>query len=76
MIQYKEWIEDGLSIRKREDSYDVFTIPTQHFTIDSLEELTPERFALEVERQKELHRTQTEMFNIAFGDYFTKDIID
>ena len=28
MIELKEWIEDGIDIRKTKDGYVVFTIPT------------------------------------------------
>ena len=33
MIELKEWIDDGITIRKTNDGYVVFTIPTQHFEI-------------------------------------------
>jgi len=42
MIQLKEWIEDGITIRKTNNGYQVFTIPTQHFDIKELDELTAE----------------------------------
>jgi hypothetical protein len=46
------WIEDGIRIdRRREGGYKVFTIPTQHFDIKTLDELTSERFELEVYNQ-------------------------
>ncbi len=44
MIELKEWIEDGITIRKTNNGYQIFTIPTQHFDINDLSELTPERF--------------------------------
>lgn len=48
------WIEDGITIRKeREGGYQVFTVPTQHFIVNNLEELTPERFKLQIEKQAE-----------------------
>lgn len=49
----KEWIEDGITIRKTNDGYQVFTIPTQHFEIKDLNELTSDRFKAEVEKQKQ-----------------------
>lgn len=49
----KEWIEDGITIRKTNDGYQVFTIPTQHFEIKELNELTSDRFKAEIEKQKQ-----------------------
>ena len=52
---YKEWIESGISIRREAgNKYSVFTTQTQHFIVDSLEELTPNRFRLEVEKRKRI----------------------
>ena len=39
-----KYIEYGVTIKKANIGYRVFTIPTQHFNIDSLEELTPDKF--------------------------------
>jgi hypothetical protein len=39
-----KYIIDGISIDKTKDGYRVFTIPTQHFNIVNLDELTNERF--------------------------------
>ncbi len=33
MIELKEWIKDGIDIRKTNEGYNVFTIPTQYFGI-------------------------------------------
>ena len=44
MIELKEWIKDGIDIRKTKDGYQVFTIPTQHFEIKELDELTQDKF--------------------------------
>jgi len=67
MVKLKEWIKDGIDIRKTNDGYIVFTIPTQHFTITELDELTPERFSKEVERQEKANELQTELLGQAFG---------
>ena len=67
MIELKEWIEDGITIRKTNNGYQVFTIPTQHFDIIELGELTPERFKAEVERQANQQQWQTELLGLAFG---------
>lgn len=45
--EFFKFIEDGINIRKDSDgTYTVFTVPTQHFNIDSLAELTVERFEM------------------------------
>jgi hypothetical protein len=67
MIELKEWIEDGISIDKKTNGYRVFTIPTQHFDINELSELTPERFKAEVERQERNIEMQNELLGLAFG---------
>ena len=33
MIELKEWIKDGIDIRKTNEGYVVFTVPTQHFNV-------------------------------------------
>ncbi len=65
--ELKEWIKDGIDIRKTNDGYVVFTIPTQHFTIKEIEELTPERFSKETERKEKADELQTELLGRAFG---------
>jgi hypothetical protein len=67
MIELKEWIEDGITIDKKTNGYRVFTIPTQHFDINELSELTPERFKAEVERQVKQEQWQAELLGLAFG---------
>ena len=67
MIELKEWIEDGITIRKTNDGYQVFTIPTQHFDISDLSELTPDRFKVEVERYQKNIEMQNELLGLAFG---------
>ena len=53
LSELKEWIEGGISIdRNREGGYKVFTIPTQHFDVDRLEDITPERLRFEEEQEK------------------------
>jgi hypothetical protein len=67
MIELKEWIEDGITIRKTNNGYQVFTVPTQHFDIVELSELTPDRFKLEVEKQQKNIELQNELFGLAFN---------
>jgi hypothetical protein len=67
MIELAEWIEDGITIRKTNSGYQVFTIPTQHFDIIKLSELTPERFKAEVEKQQKNIEMQNELLALAFG---------
>jgi hypothetical protein len=67
MIELKEWIEQGITIDRRTGGYRVFTIPTQHFDIVELDELTPERFKAEVEKQQKNIDMQNELLALAFG---------
>ncbi len=46
------WIKDRIKIDGlSEGGYEVFTVPTQHFHVNSLDEITPERFEFEVEKR-------------------------
>ena len=49
-----EYIKDGIVISGRPNKgYAVFTTPTQWFDLDKLEDLTPQRFQEEIQKQKE-----------------------
>jgi hypothetical protein len=76
MIELKEWIEDGITIRKTNNGYQVFTIPTQHFDIVELSELTSDRFKLEVERQEKHQQWQNELLGLAFGKRVEAGLFD
>jgi hypothetical protein len=80
MIELAEWIEDGINIRKTNSGYQVFTIPTQHFYITELSELTPDRFKAEVEKQQKNIEMQNELLALAFGkrveDGLFKDLFE
>ena len=67
MIELAEWIKDGINIDKKTNGYRVFTIPTQHFDIVKLDELTPDRFKAEVEKQENNIEMQNELLALAFG---------
>ena len=67
MIELKEWIKDGIDIRKIKDGYVVFTVPTQHFEIKELDELTPAKFKEMVERQSYFQELQSELMGLAFN---------
>ena len=70
MLSIKEYIVEGITIDKTNDGYRVFTIPTQHFNIKELDELTPERFELEIINQKKQEEFQTQLFGEYFKDLF------
>ena len=64
-----KYIVDGISIYKtRDGGYRVFTLPTQHFNINSLEELTNQRFEKEIERQKQYEKDSSELINLYFEE--------
>jgi hypothetical protein len=58
-----EYIKNGITIDGNPiDGYKVFTIPTQWFHIDSLDELTPETFEREIQKQKDHDEITSEIF--------------
>ena len=59
-----KYIIDGITINKTKDGYRVFTIPTQHFNIVNLDELTNDRFDLEIKRQEEYQKESSELINL------------
>ena len=67
MNELKEWIEDGITIRKTNDGYQVFTIPTQHFDVKELADLTPDKFREMVLKQEQFQELQNELLGLAFG---------
>jgi|TARA_R110000787_G_scaffold279448_2_gene389586 hypothetical protein len=68
-----KYIEYGVTIKKTNIGYRVFTIPTQHFNIDSLEELTPDKFEEEIENQKESERLQNALIEIDWNEYLNQN---
>ena len=63
-----KYIIDGITIDKTKDGYRVFTIPTQHFNIDNLDELTDERFDLEIQRQEKYEKDSSELINLLWNE--------
>lgn len=58
-----KYIEDGITITGNLNvGYMIFTIPTQHFHINSLLELTSSRLQEEVEKQKLLENIQSKLW--------------
>jgi hypothetical protein len=58
-----EYIKNGITINGNPtEGYTVFTIPTQHFKIDSLHQLTPETFENEIQKQKVHDEITSEIF--------------
>ena len=76
MIELKEWIEDGITIRKTNKGYQIFTIPTQHFDVIELSEITPERFKAEVQKQQKNIEMQNELLALAFGKRVEAGLFD
>ena len=76
-----EYIKNGITINGDPvGGYQVFTIPTQHFDVIELSELTPERFKAEVEKQQKNIEMQNELLALAFGkrveDGLFKDLFE
>jgi len=63
-----KYIIDGITIDKTKDGYRVFTIPTQHFNIDNLDELTDDRFDLEIQRQEKYEKDSSELINLFLNE--------
>ena len=63
-----KYIIDGISIDKTKDGYRVFTIPTQHFNIVNLDELTNERFEDEIKRQREYEKDSSELIRLYLSE--------
>jgi hypothetical protein len=58
-----EFIKNGITITGNpDDGYTVFTIPTQYFKIDNLDELTKWTFENEIRKQKEHDELTSEIF--------------
>lgn len=58
-----DYIKNGITIKGDPvGGYEVFTIPTQHFKIDSLHQLTPETFENAIQKQKEYEELTSEIF--------------
>jgi hypothetical protein len=60
----KKYIIDGITIDKTKEGYRVFTIPTQHFDIVNLDELTNDRFDYEIKRQEKYQKDSSELINL------------
>jgi len=60
----KKYIIDGITINKTKEGYRVFTIPTQYFDIVDLDELTNDRFDLEIKRQEKYEEDSSELVKL------------
>lgn len=66
MKEILKYIENGISINgNSKDGYEVFTIPTQHFKISSLEDLTVEKFEEMIKRQEEHEKLESELWRLS-----------
>jgi|688.fasta_scaffold06365_18 hypothetical protein len=64
----KKHIVEGITIDKTKEGYRVFTIPTQHFDILDLDELTNERIEEEIKKQKKYERDSSELFRLYYEE--------
>lgn len=66
MKEILKYIETGISIDGNpKDGYKVFTIPTQHFKISSLEDLTPSKFEEMIKRQEDYEKSSSELWRLS-----------
>jgi len=63
----RKYIEKGISINQRGNKYDVFTVATQHFEVNDLKDLTPERFELQIQKREKFLALQDQIL-IDFHD--------
>ena len=69
MKEILKYIETGISIDGNpKDGYKVFTIPTQHFKISSLEDLTPSKFKEMIKRQKDYEKSASELWRLSIKE--------
>lgn len=59
-----KYIINGLTIDKTKEGYRVFTVPTQHFNIVNLDELTNEKFEHEIKKQEKYQKDSSEMIKL------------
>jgi len=64
----KQYIVEGITIDKTKEGYRVFTIPTQHFTVSDLDELTNDRFEHEIKRQQKYEKDSSELMRLYFSE--------
>jgi hypothetical protein len=64
----KQYIVEGITIDKTKEGYRVFTIPTQHFTVADLDELTNERFESEIKRQQKYEKDSSELIRLYLSE--------
>ena len=75
MKEIEKYVGESFSINyeRNKNRFCIFTIPTQHFYIESLGELTPERFDLEIKKEKENQELTIKMMSMAYELKQNKD---
>jgi hypothetical protein len=63
-----KYIIDGITIDKTKEGYRVFTIPTQHFDIVNLDELTNDRFEYEIKKQEQYKKDSSELIKLYLSE--------
>ena len=62
----KKYIIDGITINKTKDGYRVFTIPTQHFNISNLDELTNDRIEEAIKFRNEREDLENQLLKLMY----------
>jgi hypothetical protein len=62
----KKYIIDGITINKTKDGYRVFTIPTQHFNISNLDELTNDRIEEAIKFKNEREDLENQLLKLIY----------
>jgi len=61
-----KYIIDGITIDKTKDGYRVFTIPTQHFNISNLDELTNDRIEEAIKFRNEREDLENQLLKLMY----------
>ena len=76
MKELEKYVGDSFHINyeHNQNRFCIFTVPTQHFYVESLSELTPERFDLEIEKEKENQERTTKLMRMTYEFTKIKDV--
>ena len=75
MRDIDKYVGDCLSINfePKQNRFKIFTCPTQHFYVDLLSELTPEKFELQIKKQKEVQEQTLKNFQEVYSYWENKN---
>jgi hypothetical protein len=75
-LDIEKYFKKGITITKKKDCYEIFTIATQHFKVNSLNELTNELFEEKIKLRTEANfcfRRDDEETRLCWKNYKEQD---